>query len=149
MKNTDRTVGRNRLRALAYFLLTLPEEKFNMRIWAGRNSTETYNFVLNEFSCDLNKCGTAACAFGWASEIFPELERTPDGFRIVKPGATRGRKSKTAYSIDEIIALAAKFFGLRYAEADYLFAPEGMGNVTTQDEAQRILNLVQELEARE
>ena len=51
-----------RLAKLADFLETVPEDKFNMDVWA---------YLGNKTS--LGDCGTAGCALGWATKIFPEL----------------------------------------------------------------------------
>lgn len=50
----------DRLLKLADFLESVPPERFNLRRWADVG-----------FSPD--NCGTAACAIGWATTIFPEL----------------------------------------------------------------------------
>lgn len=55
------TNGRERLRLLAQFLRLVPEERFDLMSWADSD------FQTNE-------CGTAACACGWATVIFPEFQ---------------------------------------------------------------------------
>jgi hypothetical protein len=51
---------KKRLLKLADLLDTVPVKRFTLRIWATPGFTET-------------DCGTAACACGWATTIFPEL----------------------------------------------------------------------------
>ena len=58
-----------RLAKLADFLETVPEDKFNMNVWAN----------LFNYRSKLGDCGTAGCALGWATKIFPELELRWDG----------------------------------------------------------------------
>lgn len=64
MKN-QKIIGRQRLEKLAKLLYSVPAEKFCMGSWMSGN---------------LNRCGSTACAIGWASTIFIN-----DGLLLVRP----------------------------------------------------------------
>ena len=89
---------RNRLNKLADFLETeVPRKHFDMRTW------RTGDYRARE-------CGSAACAMGWAVELFPR-NLGWDSFGDPLDKAT-GRDGMGA---------AEAFFGLSPGEADSLF----------------------------
>lgn len=88
--------GYKRLSLLADFLENLPEERFNLKNWASSN------FKPNE-------CGTTACACGWATTIFDDLELVNHLIRY------KGYDSWFAVS---------DFFELSITEAEELFNPD-------------------------
>lgn len=97
--------GRDRLRILADFLLTVPPERFNIRTW-GHGGFE-------------HECGTAACAFGWAATIpaFRELGlhhvRLPGGWTMALGD----------YQPENGFAVARKFFELDGTTTQFFFSP--------------------------
>lgn len=90
-------MNRLRLAILGQFLLTVPEEKFNLEHW---------------------QCSTTACAVGWACSI-PEFQQ--QGLSIGEPWGDgiliplfEGEKHFEA---------AEKFFDISWRDAEWLFMP--------------------------
>lgn len=110
----------NRLRKLGMFLITdVPKSKFDM----------DYIFLMDENKKLTDKvsasCGTAACAMGWATTVFPK-ELKIDSFDPMQPS---GRPT-IEYGICHVpsgkrdFAAAAVFFGLMMSEVSYLFGAD-------------------------
>lgn len=74
-----------RLLTLAWFLKTrVKDSNFDMAMW-GHNP-KGYRIDLRE-----HKCGTTACALGWATEVFEEFYFDSDGdFRTTLRGTIDG-----------------------------------------------------------
>ena len=89
---------RRRLRKLAAFLESgyIKPKWFNMGRWAEGGFKE-------------KQCGSAACALGWATTIFRDLNLEGD------TPMYRGRVG---------FAAGEAFFGISFEEAEYLFAPD-------------------------
>lgn len=92
---------KNRLRKLAKFLREkVPLKKFDMGEWA-------------DLDFKPNKCGTAACAAGWATTIFRK-----QGLRLNNGSLGNPRPEyKGDFGIDSLV----KFFDLKETQARYLF----------------------------
>lgn len=91
----------DRLLVLAAFLDTLPPEKLDMGVWAEKQ-----------------KCGTVACAVGWACQI-PEFQEA--GLRV------EWDKDECAVPVFGVVcgwATPAVFFGLPITCVHYLFDSE-------------------------
>lgn len=110
---------------------------FNMDSWASKIS-----FVEK-------KCGTTACAMGWATVAFPRsglmlqtLEGNPS--RVWIYYVPRGSKATRYKSRYEGLSAAEAFFGISYADARHLFMPlsYGGGAVTPTAVAQRLEEFV-------
>lgn len=85
--------GKTRLALLAQFLRNIPEDRFCLATWADHDFTE-------------DVCGTTACACGWATTIFDDLELANHIIRY------KGSDSWLAVS---------DFFELSIVEAEELF----------------------------
>lgn len=99
---------KKRLLKLAKFLLTVPEEQFNMKNWALKEKNGK------------PACGTVACACGWATTI-PSFRKA--GFRLVGTEFRPDLEYKGSYQF----YAAAKFFDITTIEAEYLFHPCSYG----------------------
>lgn len=60
--------GKTRLSLLAQFLRNIPEDRFCLASWSDEDFEE-------------DVCGTTACAMGWATTIFPQLQLN-EGFCV-------------------------------------------------------------------
>ncbi len=118
----------DRLTQLADFLETTVKPGWlNMKIWADDGFAE-------------QKCGTTACAFGWATQCFPELEINRDEHGLVNEWGVRivGTES---YGFDA----AEEFFELSERDVMRLFCPDFYSRDEQTDAAaviQRIRDLV-------
>ncbi len=94
----------DRLTELANFLEKKVEpDWFNMGVWAEDGFTE-------------QKCGTAACAFGWATQCFP------DDLELVKISSSHWVVRFEHYYRD--IQAAERFFEIHREHAYWLFCPD-------------------------
>lgn len=96
-------IQRNRLRKLINFMKTeVKKEWFDFGVWADHGFEE-------------QKCGTQACALGWATQLFP---------RHMELYISDNNRSTLIRSLDKKcfgIEVAMNFFGLHQVDADYLF----------------------------
>lgn len=109
----------DRLTQLADVLCNVPVTKFNMSYW-GRYEGKDAPKQL-----DITKCGTAACAFGWACSI-PEFQAA--GLKLISWGG----RGEAMYYVVQLTTpcmtytdyrAAAKFFDLTWDEAAWIFNP--------------------------
>lgn len=91
-------VGKNRLLKLADFLETVDKNRFDLSLW-------------RELRFSPSKCGTVACAVGWATTI-PSFKKAGFTFESNAP------KYKTYDSWEAV----TKFFSLDNLDAFYLFS---------------------------
>lgn len=101
-----------RLLRLAKFLRRVPKRRFNMMIWASGLFCGRPKEVEH-------KCGTSACALGWASSI-PSFKR--DGL-ILKNDFDSDEAYVFFDGVDGYCA-ASRFFEIGYESAKYLFDSE-------------------------
>lgn len=114
--------------------------KFDLSIWA------------RELDNDKPKCGTAACALGWATAI-PSFRKA--GFRLVKDDFFSREndhvnlKWKPAYKdIEDLpFTAAAYFFGITIKDADDAFDSDG-SKVTRKQMISRLKKLIKKNEKR-
>lgn len=102
-----KTVGNRRLLALAAFLRTLPQKRFDYGLWVGSDWRGAQDL----------SCGTTACAFGWAATM-PQFRRL--GLRIDRDGMP-------CIARLSVMESAERLFGLDGVESDYLFYPNNIG----------------------
>lgn len=140
---------KDRLKILADFLKTVPEERFVMNEWVKHDTgkmvtvggvqfalvTVSDNLLRNGIiATPLELCGTTGCAAGWAASI-PAFRR--DGFHIDQDFVPK-YKDKTQ------LQACMDFFGLRIDQADYIFVPTlakdvgSVSNLTTAQVIKRI-----------
>lgn len=101
MKKQKR-IGRQRLEKLAKFLYTVPAKKFYMGSW---------------MTGELDRCGSTACAIGWASTIF-----NSDGLFLVRP--ERFDAYRPAFEGVTNWRAVEVFFELSSREANRLFGSD-------------------------
>lgn len=101
-------MNRKRLRKLADFLMTLPAKRFNL-----------VNFAEPDF--EPNKCGTTACACGWATVALPK-----SGFKLYKDEYMCSDTCDYGVQFGELKDWDAikEFFGISKTQAFYLFIDE-------------------------
>lgn len=101
-----------KLTKLADFLENLPvkyEKKFDMAAWVQNvQYDDDRSFSFNP---EDNKCGTAACALGWATNVFPKDLAILDRNVVAVGGDTN----------ESSINAAVKFFEITMAEALDIF----------------------------
>lgn len=111
-----RKLGRRRLRKLAEFLRTrVPRKRFDMGFFGDEGFAE-------------NKCGTSACALGWATVCFPRS----------------GLRMKSVVEEDSILSFEGKtyldaaetFFSLGPCDTNFLFG--GLDEMTPKQKAKQI-----------
>ena len=115
-------MNKERLLRLARDILpNVPEEKFNLKTW---------------------KCGSAACAVGWAASD-PQFKK--EGFKLYSGlfGPDDNRQVFTP-SYGDLGGWSAveKFFGIDFDHAQYLFSDEAYGSATKEHVIQRIEEFV-------
>lgn len=136
-------VGINRLNKLLDLFENFDEKvdgKFDISIWA------------QELDRNKPKCGTAACALGWATTI-PSFRKA--GFRLVKDDSfSHGRyhvnlKWRPAYKdIEDMpFTAAAYFFGITTKDAEEAFDFDD-SKVTRKQMISRLKNLIKKNEKR-
>lgn len=123
----------NRLLKLADFLEKLPNRKFYLGSWIGGNWDEGDD----EAHGDLNRCGTTACALGWATMLpFAKTEKV----RLC-PDQTKGTFMIGKNYVEPEHA-ARKLFGVSYTEFTELFYPSGLADglytITPKDYAKEL-----------
>jgi hypothetical protein len=174
-KAVSQRIGNIRLRKLAEFLQTIPEENFNYGIWSRelRPMWQSKEFIkllqlpklttyklkvgLNQvvrkvFGKDksYNTCGTTGCAMGWAASM-PYFNKL--GLRL-SLGGNPGTKNH-----GHPLLAAQEIFGITPEEAHFLFVPGALNphKITTQSPGERaaaktvakhILKFVEEREKR-
>lgn len=113
-----------RLLKLADFLEKIPEDHFDMDNWVSVDSfvdEETYVIEQKHLPGDPEKlsCGTTACAFGWATALWPE-ELYFDGCHV----RLQDESEDPFFHLSGFSA-AREFFGLQSPDlADLFFSPE-------------------------
>ena len=110
-----------RLLKLADFLETVPENQFDMNVWVHLGNKTS-----------LGDCGTAGCALGWATKIFPELKITSDSFVVL-----------TSNPCVDTLDAAQVFFEIDGRTSAQLFLSSKY-NITPQDVSNRIRQIVSE-----
>lgn len=109
--------GKERLHALAKFLRTVPESKFDLNSWADfKRNAQIRPGTLTAETIKAT-CGTTACAVGWCGSL-PEFQA--EGFRIkLENGeAYPVWKHHTQWKAVE------EFFELGRDSAHHLFSPD-------------------------
>lgn len=99
----QKLIGRQRLEKLARRLYSVPAEKFWMGTW---------------MTGELNRCGSTACAIGWASTIFEN-----DGLVMAKPEGERFAAYRPAFEGITNWSAVEDFFVLSNPAAHRLFGP--------------------------
>lgn len=104
-------MNKRRLETLAKFLWKVPPENFRMAQWfVGKGNPVV---MLREHLNNPHKCGTAACALGWAC-IIPEFAEA--GLRF-----SDGPHKIPIYRDLSNYAAGAKFFGITEGQSENLF----------------------------
>ena len=122
-----------RLLTLAYFLKKqVPEEQFDLRTFLSCKNWSLANVqaIAQAFIDGAPKCGTTACALGWATHVFPYK------FRITQFGA---------FAVDGVVfgscvPAVCDFFGITVPDWEYLFG--GGNRRSARQEAKVIEQLV-------
>jgi hypothetical protein len=110
----------DRLNTIINLLKTLPEERFDLDYWYGRDNVESADgWILTAMQHPaeaLAKCGTTACVAGWASTLpdFPRSNYPPASLEI--------RDSFQEY-LDCDHYLAEDIMGLYHEEGDGSYQP--------------------------
>lgn len=136
---TPNYVFKRRLLKLSNFLAKLNKKHFNLEDWVTSDENYDINQKAINHLCALakgktKKCGTTACAFGWTPAVFPHYLRWDlDDIIVVKDkklkkaayNYQKGRDIYDDYSKSLIFdSIAHEFFGLDYADFEYLFMPD-------------------------
>lgn len=117
-----KTEGRRRLRVLADFLATVPENLFDLREWFVRSREPSPDSPLvAQLECGATACGTSACAMGWAATI-PEFRAL--GLTLYTTGAP-AYSALVRYLPTHTSGFQAvvDFFGLTRQEAEFIAMP--------------------------
>lgn len=113
-------IHKERLLQLADFLETLPPERFD----------------YGTFGFESPKCGTVACAFGWAPGVFPDLISWTEKESVCCPGnfhfGFRVKRGDAWVETHEEDA-GRTLFGLDGEQFDYLFLPDCGDNYLSDD----------------
>lgn len=112
----------NRLLKLSAFLYTMPQEKFDFGVVMQVGAKTP----LEALKAGNHRCGTVACAMGWAPAVFPRvlkwLRKRNSSIEIAfRTAKLKDNNNRERYSF----RVAAQFFGLSSDEALYLFNPGG------------------------
>lgn len=100
---------KRRLLKLADFLDSLPPRRFDYSSWTGLDYKPGQDLTAH-------RCGTTACALGWACAM-PAFRRL--GAELDEDGSPRLKGRPYAYSE----AVSEHLFGLTEDEHNYLFSP--------------------------
>lgn len=107
----------NRLIGVMNMLETLPKQAhFTIRNWAneeGRSTKPTLKAAV--------KCGTSACAVGWAILLVPAWKKK---FNFRGQSLSTAENPMYEMDLDETYKAVGTFIGINDNEARYLFAPE-------------------------
>lgn len=114
-------VEADRLLRLARFLRTVPEEMFDMTSFGQTEDVQSSKILV--LSLENPVCGSAGCALGWATVVFPDqflLKKIHSlsslyGLHFRGDGVPR----QVGYSSYQV----CRFFGIDPNEASFLFAP--------------------------
>lgn len=137
-------MNKRRLNVLADHLDTINARKFDMDHWVG-----TYDKDYPRDEGKKSKCGTTACALGYAGYI-PSFRRA--GLKTIAhtDGYSRGGRveleTKNGMEYNGFMA-AMEFFDLTSAESDFIFDPEsyeGNDRVGPKTVARRIRKMIKE-----
>ncbi len=105
-----------KLLELARFLVEEVKPKwFDLRSWAEKGFPQ-------------KKCGTTACAGGWATVCFPKSGLKLSGFLFLESGLKLKAVSDSGFLFLEYkgyngFAAVAQFFGITFEQANHLFSP--------------------------
>lgn len=139
MKTEITAVGKRRLLKLADFLEQLPRKALKMETWVASRTGEPP-------SVSEPKCGTTACALGWAA-VIPGFRRA--GLRLAGMGVSLhhgGHEYVPMYEGYSGFSAGAKFFGMSLGASDHLFGadsyPGDPSKTTPKAVAKRIRKLV-------
>ncbi len=131
-------MNKERLRTLAKYLKTVPDEHFYLGSWTEIDGGKIKNGQISKVGCK-----TTACAMGWACSI-PEFRR--DGLRLEKVTLGGGfYKVETlvpVYKNCEEFKAAAEFFDIGMSNAMYLFSAAEYEEGTAHDVIERIEELL-------
>lgn len=137
---TKRERGKQRLRVLGEYLKLVPDESFDMCFWRGKKNAKGH--VKTDYRAKIGACGTVACAFGHAIEIFPELS-------LVKVSPFKGTRGEydVAYAegdslptfYNDPLDAARHFFSISESKAAQLFLPSDVASVSKATVIDRIL----------
>lgn len=133
----NKSVTANRLNRLADFLTTVPKEAFKMEHWATG---------LDD-SCRLDKkkavkCGTAACAFGWATAI-PAFRKA--GLRLTGNEVYGFNQVVNIHKMNySVFGTAMDFFGITDKEAHMLFHPDNYNKPTKHNVIKRLRSVAKQ-----
>jgi len=97
-------MNKERLKILADFLKTVPEQGFDLATWVSLGDTP-------------NRCGTTGCAMGWACQI-PVFKA--DGLRIIE---YVDGMYVPEFDLSYGFSASARFFEIALDQALYLFQP--------------------------
>lgn len=135
-------VAKRRLTKLADFLAGLPDKRFDLNKWGYTPNIDSEEFHPEEGPVDFNevthKCGTTACAMGWAASM-PEFRK--EGLRLEVRSSTSwldgediGAWSINYYKRDRVnggrdlnsegFEAAARFMHITHSQSEYLFGPD-------------------------
>ncbi len=119
---------KNRLLKLAAFLDKLPDEKFNFEYITNEGGKP----MLEALKAGAVRCGTTACALGWAPAVFPRELKWARSIVELNYGGQKTRailqknQFEPEYSVhpwDVTEKTAQDFFGLTKDETTTLFVP--------------------------
>lgn len=128
---------KKRLLTLAKFLLTVPEDNFDLSTWRAGDCS---GFVTDE-KLNNHTCGTTACAVGWACSI-PEFINLGLHMPLHRVSAW---SSYPVFSGQVSWDAVEKFFGITQEESKYLFQSDyyyGTSEATPSGVAIRIKQFV-------
>jgi hypothetical protein len=125
-------MNRGRLSLLAAYLETIPEDHFDMSEWVRLKGASVIEGAVPE-----PKCGTSACALGWACSIpeFNDVGLKLD--RVVGAICDAVPTYEHARGYDA----AEKFFELTHQQARYIFRGD-TNKATPKDVCNHIYNLI-------
>jgi len=109
----------NRLVALMNLMQTIPPRAFDIDHWAEfEEEKDKRGNKLVEL-----KCGTTACAVGWAALSIPSWKKA---FKFTRNGEMHSTlKDANGYTHDNEFSAVAQFLGITLDEADYMFSNGG------------------------
>ena len=122
------TLYKDRLITLGDFLVTVPDERFDLESWRNNGQEDTFHdYDIDDEALKMD-CGTTGCAVGWACTI-PEFKEA--GLSYVN--------STINYGSLKSFQAVAEFFGVSYTEAVYLFSQVSYKvNASPYDVAERL-----------
>lgn len=133
----------NRLKKLVKKLEKVKDKKFDMEFWSNNRESED-----REISCNLEACGTTACALGWATTVFPKslklcIEKD-NIYTDVKLRRKEDIKRAKSLNIDTQYPLEVGqyFFKISHETASELFLPDYYPHPTKKNVINRINRII-------